>query len=214
MSFLMNIILSKTGLVLYMLLASMPYVFASDSSLIKVHFLYGSKPKKEFMAVEKRWFGGMLGGHVGIEYASGYVIDFVPSGRFHVISHSGNMHSRFNNRTLTSFWTALGSNTYDAKKTSFIIPINGAQKHSLDSVVSVYTQTTPYDYAFVGMRCGAAAYDILSQIDVLDKYDRWKMVFKIFYPKRLRKRLFCLAQEKAWKVETQEGTHRRVWERD
>jgi hypothetical protein len=192
----------------------MPYAFASDSSLIKVHFLYGSKHKKEFKPLEKRWFGGMLGGHVGIEYAPGLVIDFVPSGSFHVISHSGNMHSRFNNRTVTSFWTALGSNTHDAKKASFVIPISEMQKRGLDSLVHVYTQTTPYDYAFVGMRCSAAAYDILSQIDVLDKYDRWEMVFKIFYPKRLRKRLFRLAKEKAWKVEMQAGTYKRVWERD
>lgn len=214
MSFLLNIILNKTGLVLYTLLASMPYVFASDSSLIKVHFLYGSKPKKEFKAVEKQWFGGMLGGHVGIEYVPGYVIDFVPYGKFHVISHHKNMHSRFNNRTVASFWTTLGSNTHDAKKASFVIPINEKQKRCLDSLVHVYTQATPYDYAFVGMRCGAAAYDILSLIDVVKKHPRWELVFKIFYPKRLRKRLFCLAKEKAWKVETQEGTHRRVWERD
>ncbi len=214
MSFLRNIILNKTAMVLYMLLASVPYLFGNDSSLIKVHFLYGSKPKQEFKNVEKPWFGGMLGGHVGIEYASGLVIDFVPSGRFHVISHRKHRHSRFNNRAVASFWTALGSSSMDAKKASFTIPITEAQKHTLDSIVHIYTQATPYDYAFIGMRCSAAAYDILSEIDVLKKCSRWNIVFKIFYPKRLRKRLFCLAKEKAWNVETQEGTNRRIWEED
>ncbi|MDJ1468511.1 hypothetical protein QNI19_10730 [Cytophagaceae bacterium DM2B3-1] len=53
---------------------------------IKVHFLYGSKPKKEFKFLEKKWFGGMHGGHVSIETDS-VVTGFGPKGKFHVFGN-------------------------------------------------------------------------------------------------------------------------------
>ena len=57
--------------------------WSQDSVFIKVHFLYGSKPYARYKDTEPKWFGGMLGGHVGIETDSGRILDFGPKGRFH-----------------------------------------------------------------------------------------------------------------------------------
>jgi hypothetical protein len=64
------------------------------------------------------------------------------------------------------------------------------------------------------MRCGAAAYDILGQLDVLTSYSYRKTYRKIFYPKKLRKRLFKKAKEYAWKVVRQDSSIKRKWEKD
>jgi hypothetical protein len=40
------------------------FLFASDSLFVKVHFVYGSKPKSAFKKIEAKQFGGIHGGHV------------------------------------------------------------------------------------------------------------------------------------------------------
>jgi hypothetical protein len=50
---------------------------AQDSVYLKVHFLYGSKPKKRYQDSEPKWFGGILGGHVGIEGDTNEVVIFM-----------------------------------------------------------------------------------------------------------------------------------------
>jgi hypothetical protein len=64
------------------------------------------------------------------------------------------------------------------------------------------------------MRCGAASYDILGQLDILTKYSCSKTYKKIFYPKKLRKRLFKKATENGWTIVRQEGSIKRKWEQD
>ncbi len=60
-----------------------PLAFAGDTAFLKVHFLYGSRPlKKNTRTLKKKWFGGILGGHVGIEGDSNRIINFLPSGPF------------------------------------------------------------------------------------------------------------------------------------
>jgi hypothetical protein len=187
---------------------------SQDSVYIKVHFLYGSKPKKKYKDVEPKWFGGILGGHVGIETDSNTVLNFVPSGEFHVFAKNKERHSAFAVHTPKSFWQIFGSSTDSVKKTTIEIPITRLQKQKLDSVSKAYRSQTPYDYAFFGMRCGAAAYDILSKLGILKKYSYRKTYRKIFYPRKLRKRLIKKAKKNKWTIRMTEGTKKRKWEGD
>src|SRR6476659_2148020 len=65
---------------------------AISQDTLKVNFLYGSKPKWDYRDTEKSWFGGVLGGHVGIEGDSGKILNFINKGNFHVFSNKNNMH--------------------------------------------------------------------------------------------------------------------------
>ena len=205
---------SKIFILLIFLFSFAEQTFANDSTYIKVHFLYGSKPKREFKDVESKWFGGKLGGHVGIEIDSNKIIDFVPSGDFHYFAKKNDCNSRFAEHNLESFWEIFGGNSEDVKTMSIKIPISKQQKLQLDSIISVYTSQTPYDYAFIGMRCGAATYDILSQLGILQQYSYRKTYMKVFYPKKLRKPLAEKAKQNNWVLEQQAGTTNRKWEKD
>lgn len=87
---------------------------AQDSTFIKVHFLYGSTPKKEFRPAEKTWFGGKLGGHVGVEADSGRIINFVPSGEFHKFPKK-DFHSSFVLHSVPDFWRIFGGSGFGEK---------------------------------------------------------------------------------------------------
>jgi hypothetical protein len=187
---------------------------ASDTTYIKVHFLYGSRPKREFKDTEHHWFGGIHGGHVGIEVDSNYIIDFVPAGAFHIIEHQNNKHSRFVTHTVAGFWSTFGGDTGDMKRTTIVIPIDEQQKKKLDSIAAAYTSSPPYDYAFIGMRCAAAAYDVLAQIEVMQSHCRSGTYFRNFYPKRFRHHLMKKAKKEGWSIVKHEGCDTRVWEND
>jgi len=187
---------------------------AQDTVYIKVHFLYGSKPKRAFKDTEKKWFGGKLGGHVGIEIDSNKILNFLPYGDLHYVAHNKDLHSSFDIHTKESFWKILGARSSAVKKMTIVIPITKQQKLKLDSIAAAYTHQTPYDYAFIGMRCGAAAYDILSQLNLLKQYSYRKTYMKIFYPRKLRRRLMRKAEIYKWVIMKEEGTKSRKWERD
>lgn len=189
-------------------------IHAQDSTFISVHFLYGSKAKKKFKAEEPHWFGGKLGGQVGIEFDSNMIVDFVPSGDFHVFGKKNDRHSQFAFHTQKSFWEIFGSPADSVKQASVVIPISLQQHLELDSYIIKYRNNTPYDYAFFGMRCGAAAYDLLGKIDIVKPWPYKKTSRKIFFPAKLRKRLFKMAERENWNIIRQEGTERRKWERD
>ena len=183
----------------------------NDSGYIKVHFLYGSKPKKKYKKTEKSWFGGIHGGHVSIE-AEGYVYGFLPYKSFHVIGKqsAGKRHSRFSIESVKSW----ASDTATLKYTTIIIPVSKQQLDSLHHIHQSYLQQPPYDYAFIGMRCAAATYDILGQIGIVDWVPNKKNTFKNFYPKLLRKKLVRLAEERGYKIHRQQGRKTRKWEGD
>lgn len=182
--------------------------------IIKVHFLYGSKPARGYESVEKPWFGGKLGGHVGIEVNHNQVVSFLPKGEYHVFPKDYERHSVFITTTRKHFWETFGGNSEDMKKVTIHIPVTEEQFMKLDSIHQAYMENTPYDYAFFGMRCGAATYELLSQIDILAVKKLKKVSNKIFYPRRLRKQLLALAKENGWKIEKEKGTERRKWEED
>src|SRR5476651_1132079 len=122
------------------------HVFAQDSSFIKVQFIYGSKPLKTYKSTEKKWFGGLPGGHVGIETDSSRVLDFHHYKSFHVFTTTKNKHSRFLLRSTNAFWSCFGCPEETVKKATVIIPVTKAQKQRFDSIANSYLANTPYDY--------------------------------------------------------------------
>jgi hypothetical protein len=188
--------------------------WSQDSSFIKVNFLYGSRPAKHYKETESKWFGGIFGGHVGIEIDTGKIFNFVHHGNLHLFPGKSNLHSSFVIYSSKKFWEILGDSSETVKKASVIIPVSQSQLNKLDSICEVYCAHTPYDYALFGMRCGAATYDVLAKIGIVKTYSYRKTVFKIFCPKILREKLFKEAQQNGWKVIKQEGTNRRIWEKD
>jgi hypothetical protein len=188
--------------------------YSQDTTYLKVHFLYGSKPVKEFKDTEQKWFGGIMGGHVGIEGDSNSVVNFLPKGKFHWVAKNNNRHSTYAVHSVDNFYAILGGNPDSVKKAIVYIPVTPIQKQQFDSIATVYFKQTPYDYALLGMRCGAAAHDILGQLDILTNYSYSKTYKKIFYPKKLRKRLFKKAAENGWTIVRQDGSIKRKWESD
>lgn len=188
--------------------------YAGDTVFLKVHFLYGSRPLKEYQDTEKKWFGGILGGHVGIEGDSNRIINFLPSGSFHVFKKESNRHSTYAVHNESSFYAILGGDPDSVKKAIIYVPVTTQQKQQFDSISAAYLAQTPYDYALFGMRCGAASYEILGQLAILKSYPRKKTAKKIFYPRKLRKRLLKKAVSNGWTIERQEGSPKRKWEKD
>lgn len=189
-------------------------VCGQSAHAIRIHFLYGSRPHPAYKESEKRWFGGRLGGHVGIEYAPGRVLSFVPRGRFHLFSRPRNVHSAFAVHAVSEFYSIFGADPGSVKSAIVTIPLKPSQRSLVDSIVYTYRSQTPYDYALIGMRCAAATYDILAHSGVVRKYRPLKTIWKIFYPRKLRKLLFRKAEAKGWQVDWQPGSTKRKWDRD
>jgi len=188
--------------------------YSQDTTYLKVHFLYGSKPLKKYKDTEQKWFGGVLGGHVGIEGDSDRVVNFLPSGKFHWFAKRNDKHGTYAVHSVDNFYAILGGNTHSVKKAIVYIPVTRQLKQKFDSITTAYLKQTPYDYALVGMRCGGATYDILGQLNILTAYSYSKTYKKIFYPKKLRKRLFAKARENGWTIVRQNGSGKRKWEKD
>ncbi len=187
-------------------------LFSQDT--LKICFLYGSKPKHKFRKEERKWFGGKLGGHVGLGTDTNYILNFLPYGQFHVFANDKNRHSSFTTHQLDYFWEIFGINSSEAKKAIVSIPLRFGQKLRFDSIMDSYLKDTPYDYAFFGMRCASSSYEILAQLDILPPFPEKELIRKIFYPKKLRKRLFKEAETNNWTIIREEGTRKRKWERD
>jgi hypothetical protein len=183
---------------------------AGDSLFFKLHFVYGSKPKHGFKAMEPKYFGGIHGGHVYME-ADGKLFSFGPDkGQWHVISHRKKIYGKYR---VDSNLVWCGD-TGKLQITTITIPITKQQLEQFQQLEKSYLQTAPYDYAFVGMRCAAAAYDVLSQIGISRKRSRAGIVTKNFYPKRLRVKLLKRARREHWIIEQQKGRPTRKWEKD
>jgi len=185
-----------------------------DSIFLKVHFLYGSKPQKAYKKTQSKWFGGKLGGHAGVELDSNQILNFIPQGKFHLIAHKKNKHSTFATHDFEGFYSIMGGKAHDHKKLIIKILISQKQKEHFECIQKNYLAQTPYDYAFLGIRCGAATHDILGQLGILKHFSYRGTIFKIFYPKRVRKKLIRLAQKQGWQIQREEGTKGRKWERD
>lgn len=199
---------------LYILLAATAFFFSAHSQdSIKVQFIYGSRPLKQYKDEEKKWFGGISGGHVGLEADSGKFFSFEKSGRNKIFNGKKD-NSVYKIESGEEFWNVMKTKEDSIKTTTIVIPITRQQKQKFDSITSAYAKQVPYCYAVFGMRCGASTYDILSQIGILPQYSQFKTYMKIFYPRRLRKRLLEKAETNNWMTVQKGGTLKRKWERD
>ena len=187
---------------------------AQEAGFLPVHFLYGSRPLQKYKFMEKKWFGGKMGGHVGIEIDTNKIMNFVHRGTFHLVSSKQNKHGNYIVSTHSHFNSILGGDSNKVKTLTIFIPVNTEQQFKLDSLSKAYLDEAPYDYALLGMRCGAASYEILAQLGILPQYSRSKTALKVFYPKILRKQLLRKAEENGWQMVRQDGSDRRAWETD
>lgn len=185
--------------------------YSQDS--IKVQFIYGSKPFRKYKAEEKKWFGGVLGGHVGIEGDSAKFYSFEIHGKNKIFNGKPN-NSIYKIETAEEFWNIMKTKEDSLKITTIILPLTTRQKQKFDSITQTYNKQVPYCYAVFGMRCGASTYDILAQLGLFPRYSRFKTITKIFYPRRLRKRLLAKAEKNNWRIIRKQGTPKRKWEGD
>ncbi len=200
----------KSGLTLLLLfLFTRGFAQADSSHFIKVNFLYGSKPLRAHKSTERKHFGGIHGGHVTIQ-AGDLDYSFRRTSKPTHIFPSKKRESSFSVRKLE------GQSRYGPgrKTVTFIIPVARQQYESLHQIHQAYCDTTPYDYAFFGMRCAAATREILGKIGVMKKRSRFFNIATAFYPKRLRLKLLRLAKSNNFEMITTEGRPTRKWERD
>src|SRR6476659_6234978 len=144
-------------LIIIVLLLSVS-VRAQETRFLPVHFLYGSRPVQKYKFMEKKWFGGKLGGHVGIEIDTNKIMNFVHRGTFHLVSSKQNKHGNYIVSSYSHFNSILGGDSNKVKTLTIFIPVNPQQQLKLDSLSKEYLNSSPYDYALLGMRCGAASY--------------------------------------------------------
>jgi hypothetical protein len=186
------------------------FLFASDSLFVKVHFVYGSKPKSAFKKIEAKQFGGIHGGHVYLELENKIISYGTNNGKWHIFPHKSKSAGKYRiDKDLK--WHG---DTGQLKITTIVIPITKEQLLKFKETEKKYFEQTPYDYAFLGMRCAAGAYDVLSKAEVCKCKSRFGIISKNFYPKRLRVKLLKRAQKENWQVLRQDGRATRKWERD
>ncbi len=189
---------------------------------IKVLFIYGSKPARRFKGVERRWFGGTRGGHVGIQFAPDKVLNF-RSTKYpcHIIGSSrrSRFRSEFDIRSVRSSWEIFPPHNYNIdslQRAVVVIPITLQQRQLLDSIITNYTRKVPYDYGTLGMRCASAAYDVLGQLGIVAKHKHLKWL-RILLPRKLRTMLYLKAVENkhnGWAARVYTGYAKRIWEGD
>ena len=69
--------------------------YASDSLSIKVHFVYGSKPKFDSKKSEKKIFGGIHGGHVYLEVNKKIISFGTNNGKWHIFKHTNKSAGKY-----------------------------------------------------------------------------------------------------------------------
>lgn len=178
----------------------------AGQEIIKLNFLYGSKPSRGYKNSEVNHFGGLKGGHVNIE-ANGRVLDFLP-GKCPLFPENKKPTGGFYINSKISWDTA------STKWMSIIIPVSPAKMKELDKVLDSFIKKTPYDYAVFGMRCAAATYDVLGKIGLVKKGSKMNTITRNFYPKLLRKRMLKWAIRNNYMVIFHEGRKSRKWETD
>jgi hypothetical protein len=199
----------KRFLLLFFLLPFFALAQDAPQKYLKVHFLYGSKPRSAFKEGEKKYFGGLHGGHVTIEI-DGQIFGFQFKDGFHYIAHRRHPLSCYSVNACSEWIKDTISNKY----VSVIIPISAQDYQKLKAVQQIYLAHTPYDYAFLGMRCAAATEDVLSQVRIGKRRSRFGTICFNFFPQPLRRRMLRLAAEKNYTVVKHAGRASRIWENE
>lgn len=187
--------------------------------VIKIYFIYGSRPAKGYGSAERKWFGGIHGGHVGMEIGPDSILSFRSTEYpCHFFPHR-HFSSIWEIKTVHGMWQTFPPHNYkvnELKRVVFTIPVTEEQKHRIDSIARQYLRHSPYDYATAGMRCASATYDILARAGLFKRYGGFTWC-KIIMPRSLRTVLFEKARSpegQDWKIERYEGSKKRIWEED
>ena len=185
------------------------YAQMDTAHYIRVNFLYGSKPHPKHKDTEQKYFGGLHGGHVTIQAGD---VDY----GFRRTNKGTHLFPKKKRTSTFSVKKLNGQSRYgEGRKTvTFIIPVTKNQYDSLQNIYNDYCATSPYDYAFFGMRCAASTREILGMIGVMKKKSRFHHIATAFYPQRLRKRLFKIAKANNYEMIQTEGRPTRIWEKD
>jgi hypothetical protein len=186
---------------------------ASAQDSITIHFLHGSRPARHAAGTEPRWLGGKLGGHVGLAFAPDSILHFIPRGKFHWVGRRAPKHSCFLVSSEEQFLGVLGGSAGAYQTTTITLPVDSVQASRLAAVKTSYLAETPYDYAFLGMRCAAATDDLLAKLGVTRRRGYWGTIFGTFHPRALRKRLLRMAARQGWPVAVAQGSELRKWQR-
>ncbi len=174
-----------------------------------IHFVYGSKPKREFRNIGERVPGGLLGGHIYIQSGENvYGFESIYHNRIHIFPHR-RFNSIFKKEHLNDWKTATG----DQKMASIEIPVEATAIRHLNNLLENFHRQTPYDYAVFGMRCGSSTYQILSELGIFPVASKIVTMLRIPYPGILRKKMLRIAETSNYKVTTQAGNTRRTWEK-
>jgi hypothetical protein len=183
--------------------------FAQEPHLLKVFFRYGSIPEIGYKYIEYEEVGGLQGGHVSIGIDS-LEIGFTNDKTIHFFPQKDHMEGVFYWEYLKDFEDHVS----DKKYITFVIPITQDQYIKLRKILLAYIDNSPYDYAFFGMRCASATYDVLSQIGLFEVLTPAKNMISNFYPKLFRRKMFQLARKNEYTVIRVKGRKTRIWDED
>jgi hypothetical protein len=183
--------------------------FAQETHLLKVYFRYGSIPEIGYEYIEYQEIGGIQGGHVSLVLDS-LEIGFTNDNKIHVFARKDLIKGIF-------YWTYLKDfedQVAGKKYTTFLVPLTDGQYHKLKTILLEYIADPPYDYAFFGMRCASATYDVLSQVGLFEPKKRVVNIISNFYPRLFRRKMSELARKNGYTVIRVKGRKTRIWERD
>ena len=137
----------------------------------------------------------------------------------HIFNHRRHPNSLFRAVSVNRMWYMLPHHYPDLdslRRVVFVIPVKSGQRRVIDSLALAYLARTPYDYAFLGMRCASASYQILAYAGVATEYRRglWHRIFSTrkfryaLYKEYLRRR------SEGWRMYTWKGSVSREWDKD
>lgn len=193
---------------LLILILPLSFIGLTQTDTLVVEVIYGSKPIDKN---ERHWFGGKLGGHIGLKIGNDSVMHFVPGGRVAATNINSDI-GRYLISSERSFYRTFYCDT--TKTCQIFIPVTSSQKQQLITDSRAFLKEGPYPYAFFGMRCAAACYHLLSLADVTKDLSRSRMTWKFFYPRKLRKFLFKEAKINGWIIRETSGSTKRKWDHD
>jgi hypothetical protein len=181
-------------------------IFSQDT--VEVYFIYGSKPLTDS---ESRWFGGKLGGHVGMGFSEDSVFHFNPGGKVGAFGHKDSPGT-WRQDTKEEFLCTFGC---DSNQILIVkIPISAEERIAIRTTALRFLDSSPYPYAFFGMRCTSSCYHLLSQTHWFKKKGKSRMIRNYFYPRKLRKELLKQAKKNHWETELTIGRSSRKWDHD
>jgi hypothetical protein len=178
-------------------------------TLLIIHFIYGSSPKKDFRKEEEKIPGGLLGGHIFIQ-AGEFFYGFESINRKKIHLFPRKIFNSVYTKEHISSWS---KNHLHEKMMSIELPVNSQIINKVISILESYHRNTPYDYAVLGMRCASSTYRVLSEAGFFPIASNFKSMILIPYPAVLRKKVLRIAESNNYTIETQQGSTRRIWEK-